>query len=134
MHFRRGWPLHEATEEIYRESYLLGGGTFAREFLYFQKSKLVGVGLLDALHEGSSSVYFFHDPSLRSQALGVFSILQQLRFASELGLRHHYLGYWVAECPSMTYKSRYRPHEILTRYPGDDEEPNWARPEGVSMS
>ena len=27
----------------------------------------------------------------------------------------------------MSYKSQYRPHEILERYPADDEEPAWVR-------
>jgi arginine-tRNA-protein transferase len=129
MHLRRGWPLHPITRENYEEMYLAAPGDFAREFLYFDHGKLVGIGLVDVLQESSSSVYFYHDPAQRSSALGVFSILRELQFAREQGLRHHYLGYWIAECQSMAYKANYNPHEILQRYPGDDEEPVWLRAE-----
>jgi arginine-tRNA-protein transferase len=77
----------------------------------------------------SLSLYFFHEPATRSSGLGVFSLLQELRFARERGLRHHYLGYWVAECQSMAYKAQYGPHEILQRFPADHEAPVWLRAE-----
>jgi arginyl-tRNA--protein-N-Asp/Glu arginylyltransferase len=127
MHFRRGWPLQTMTREKYQQIYLAAPGDFAREFLYFDCGKLIGVGLVDVVCDSLSSVYFFHDPTQRSRALGVFSLLQELRFARELGLHHHFLGYWVAECQSMAYKAEYRPHEILQRFPADDEEPVWLR-------
>jgi arginine-tRNA-protein transferase len=129
MHYRRGWPLYAVTEARYHESFLAGDHDFAREFLYFDGEQLVGVGLADVVADALSSVYFFNDPAWRPRALGVFSILQQLRFAQEHGLRYQYLGYWIAESQSMSYKSRYRPHEILLQYPADDEEPIWRQPE-----
>jgi arginine-tRNA-protein transferase len=108
---------------------LLGNWDFAREFLYFDQGRLVGVGLADMTPEALSSVYFFHDPAWRSQAPGVFSVLQQIAYAQQHGLRYLYLGYWVAESQSMAYKSQYRPHEILLRYPHDNEEPEWRETE-----
>jgi len=125
MHRRRGWPRQTRSESFYREMFLMGDGGFAREFLYFDRERLIGVALADVVSEALSSVYFFHDPGWRSRALGVFSILRQLQFAREQGLRRQYLGYWISECQSMSYKSQYRPHEILQRYPADDEEPTW---------
>src|SRR5256885_312365 len=86
---------------------------------------LVGVGLADITPTALSSVYFFHDPAWRPQSPGVFSILQQLAYAQRHGLRYHYLGYWIAGCPSMAYKAQYRPHELLVGYPPDDVEPTW---------
>src|SRR4029453_142606 len=129
MHHRRAWPRQTISEARYQETFLAGDNGVAREFLYFDGDQLVGVGLADVVGDSLSSVYFFNDPAWRSQGLGVFSVLQQLRFAQERGLRYQYLGYWIAECQSMAYKSRYRPHEILLRYPADDEEPIWARAE-----
>src|SRR5262249_55888185 len=116
MHRRRGWRWQTMTEESYQETFLAGNHGFAREFLYFDGDRLVGVGLVDLVADALSSVYFFHDPVWRSKALGVFSILQELRLAKELGLRYEYLGYWISECQSMSYKSQYRPHEILQQY------------------
>src|SRR5262249_3847680 len=129
MHGRRAWKRQTITEESYEETFLAGNHSFAREFLYFDGDRLVGVGLVDIVAEALSSVYFFHDPLWRSKALGIFSILQELKFAKELGLRYQYLGYWISECQSMSYKSQYRPHEILQQYPADDEEPTWTRSE-----
>jgi len=125
MRLRRGWPRQVQSEAGYWETFVAGGDGFAREFLYFDGDRLVGVALADVLADALSSVYFFHDPRLRSRGLGVFSVLREVEFARGLGLRWQYLGYWIAECQSMAYKSQYRPHEILERYPGDDEEPAW---------
>lgn len=125
MHQRKGWPLQKTNAVRYVQHYLLGGWDFAREFLYYEQDRLVGVALTDITPQALSSIYFFHDPAWRPRAPGVFSVLQQLAYAQQHGLRYHYLGYWVAGSQSMAYKSQYRPHEILTRYPADHEEPEW---------
>ena len=103
----------------------MGNWEFAREFQYYQHGSLVGVALADVTEQSLSSIYFFYDPAWRRQSPGVFSILQQVLYAKQLGLTSHYLGYWVAQSRSMAYKANYRPHEILARYPDDDEEPEW---------
>ena len=126
MHQRRGWPWHPTDPVTYFQTYLSGDWAFAREFLYYERNRLVGVGLADVTPASLSSVYFFHDPAWRPRAPGVFSILQQLAYAQRHGLQYHYLGYWIAACPSMAYKAQYRPHEILLQYPPDDVEPAWA--------
>ena len=125
MHQRRGWPLQRTDPMDYFQSYVEGAWDFAREFLYYDHGRLVGVGLADVTPEALSSVYFFHDPAWRPQAPGVFSVLQQLAYAQRHGLRYHYLGYWIAGCPSMAYKAQYRPHELLLHYPPDHVEPTW---------
>jgi arginine-tRNA-protein transferase len=129
MQQRRGWPRQALSERGYWETFVSGGDGFGREFLYLEGERLVGVALADVVADAISSVYFFHDPGLRARGLGVFSVLRELQFAREEGLRWQYLGYWISECQSMAYKAQYRPHEILARYPGDDEEPDW-RPAG----
>jgi arginine-tRNA-protein transferase len=125
MHQRRGWPHDRITAGQYHESFLAGGWPFAREVRYYRNGRLAGVGLVDLVPDGLSSVYFYHDPDWRPLGPGTYSILQELQLARDLGLRYVYLGYWIAECPSMAYKGRFAPHEILARYPADDEEPLW---------
>jgi arginine-tRNA-protein transferase len=125
MHQRRGWPRHTIQPEAYFQQYIGGPWDFTREFLYYNHGHLLGVGLADVTPTGLSSVYFFHDPVWRPQGPGVFSVLQQLAYAQRQGLQYHYLGYWVADCPSMAYKAQYRPHELLAWYPPDDVEPEW---------
>jgi len=129
MNKRRGWPVHPTNQRRYEESFVDGGGEFAREFLYYDGDQLVGVGLVDVVPEAASSIYFFHHPDWRDKAPGVFSMLYELQYAKEKGLSHHYLGYWIPECQSMSYKAQYKPHQILEYYPEEDEEPEWKFPE-----
>lgn len=126
---RRGWPVHPHDREEYIESFVAGAGDFGREFLYFKDEKLVGVGLVDVLPIGLSSVYFFHHPDWRKQSPGVFSVMAEIDFARRIGRPHLYLGYWIAENQSMEYKNRYKKHEILKAYVADDEEPVWEVPD-----
>lgn len=125
MHQRRGWPWQQTTPADYFHTYIEGEWEFAREFLYYDHGQLVGVALADVTPTALSSIYCFHDPAWRPHAPGVFSVLQQLAYAQQHSLRYHYLGYWIADCPSMAYKAQYRPHELLVRYPPDEVEPLW---------
>ncbi|MBS0262390.1 MAG: arginyltransferase [Planctomycetes bacterium] len=128
MQIRRGWEGEGIDAAGYGESFLKGGGDWAREFLYYAGEELVGVGLADVVPAALSSVYFYHDPRYRSRGLGVFSVLTQWAYCQTHGLRHQYLGYWIAACPSMAYKSQYEPHELLAGAPSDAEEPAWYSP------
>lgn len=55
-------------------------------------------------------------------------MLTELACARQHGNFHHYLGYWMPDCPSLRYKSDYRPFELLLGFPLDEEAPVW-RPE-----
>lgn len=121
----KGWPANEITEQDYADSFVRGDNGFARELAYCLGSRLRGVALVDVVPDAVSSVYFYHAPNWRARSPGVFSILKTLEFAKELGRPHLHLGYWIEECGSMAYKSRFRPHEILLTHPPDNEEPVW---------
>jgi len=43
MHRRRGWPWHPTDPMTYFQSYIGDDWTFAREFLYYDAGRLVGV-------------------------------------------------------------------------------------------
>lgn len=122
---RRGWPAKTTTPEEYFEGFIGQRYEFAHELLYWNNGQLVGVGLVDITPIGLSSAYFFHDPQWRDFGPGTFSALTELQFAQSQGLPHVYLGYWIEQNQSMTYKSRYQPHELLERFVADDEEPDW---------
>jgi len=110
----------------YYESFVLGNWSFAREMQFRNREgRLIGVSLMDVADQVGSSIYFYHDPDLRSLALGTFSLLQEIAYLQSINATHHYLGYWIAECPSMAYKVNFRPHEILTEHCGENEEPQW---------
>lgn len=128
MHQRRGWPHREVSADEYFQGFLAGQFSFEREFRYYRGSTLVGVGLVDMTRRSSSSAYFYHAPEWRAEGPGVFSMLVELQFARQLGIAHHYLGYWIPEATSMAYKSQYGPHELLGAYVSDDESPDWQAP------
>ena len=131
MRDRRGWP-HRMTNLLdYSESFLAGRWPFAHELQYRRDGKLVGLGLVDVVPEGVSSIYFYHSPEWRPLSPGTFTVLQEIELVRRLGGRFLYLGYWIAECPSMAYKCRFGPHEILERYVADEESPVWREPESV---
>lgn len=131
MTARRGWTENRTTPDDYFQSFLAGDWTFDAEIRYRIDGRLVGVGLIDLLPDALSSVYFYHHPDWRPNGPGTFSLLEEIAFAKRTNRSHVYLGYWIAECPSMTYKANFGPHELLLRYPADDEEPEWCPREDV---
>ena len=49
----------------------------------------------------------------RRCSLGTWNVLNVIREARTRGLPHAYLGYYVAGCPSMVYKMRFGPNQLL---------------------
>lgn len=83
------------------------------EISYRMKGKLVGVAVADRASDSLSAVYCYYDPRYSRWSPGVFSILKQIELCREWGLRHLYLGLYVAGSRTMEYKSFYLPHERL---------------------
>ena len=123
---RRGWRTNQVDLADFVLHFHTGHFSFAREFRYYLENQLIGLGLVDITNESASSIYFFHAPSWRPQAPGVFSLMAEFEHIKPLKVKHHYLGYWIASCQSMAYKNRYRPHEILDAYVGDNASPVWS--------
>ncbi len=84
------------------------------EFEYTLDGKLIAAGLADICSRSLSSVYVYYDPDLSSRSLGTFSALQEIFLARNYGIPYYYLGFWVSDCGSMNYKSRYKPYEVLS--------------------
>ena len=69
--------------------------------------------LADWLADGPSAVYSFFDPDSARLGLGNFMVVWLIERARRMHLAHVYLGYWIAESPKMSYKTRFRPIEAL---------------------
>jgi leucyl-tRNA---protein transferase len=78
------------------------------------RGDLVGMCLVDRLHDGLSMVYSFFDPSMEERSPGTFMILDHIERARQSGLPYLYLGYWVEGSAKMAYKARFQPQEHLT--------------------
>ena len=128
MHHRKQWLFREITREEYFESFLDGHFSFAREFQYRRHGKLVALGLVDVTRQVMSSIYFFHDPALRNDSLGTYSVMCEIENGRQNSRQHLYMGYYIQDCGSMNYKNRFRPHEFLESYVQDTETPCWNQP------
>jgi arginyl-tRNA--protein-N-Asp/Glu arginylyltransferase len=129
---------HEAREQVRgwqsspmdAEDYLRTFGpvdTCAREVLYRDAGRLVGVGICDETAAGWSAVYFFHEPEYGRLSLGVNHILTLIEHTRRSGKAHVYLGYRVLGCFSMRYKASFSPHELLEGRPDPTATPRWRR-------
>jgi arginine-tRNA-protein transferase len=109
----KGWPLHPAKD----------AGSYARSFVenpfptqewcYYLGERLIAVGYVDDLPGGLSAIYFFYDPDERERSLGTWNVLSLIERARARRLPHVYVGYYIAECPSMAYKTRFVPNQVL---------------------
>ena len=84
------------------------------EFAYRDSGgKLLAIGLCDICTHSLSSVYFYYDPAESRRSLGTCGALREIQFARDSGIPHYYLGYWIADCATMRYKTDFRPNELL---------------------
>lgn len=87
--------------------------------------KLLAVVLSDNMADGYSMVYSFFEPNMKSRGLGNFLILDHIARARQANLDFVYLGYWVDGSAKMSYKSKFRPMQVLATPMGwQDYEPN----------
>ncbi len=125
MRDKRGWEHQKTTAEHYHNSFVNGHGDFGYEVLYFDEDKLIGVDLIDILDEGISSIYFYYDPDYENYSLGKFSLYNQIKYAKQNSKKWIYLGYYVKECQSLSYKTHYKPYVTLKGRPSQSEEYSW---------
>lgn len=101
------------TETQYRQ-FLLTSAVESRLVEFRDASGQVRmVSLIDLLDHGLSAVYTFFDPDAAG-SLGVYGILWQIQQCQHQGLPWLYLGYWVQQSQKMSYKSQFRPFQILS--------------------
>ncbi len=98
--------------------FLYDSPTETVEFCYFLGRRIVGVSIADRCPGGLSSVYCFFDPDFQDRSLGTFSVLWEVEYCRTQGLPHYYMGYFIANSPTMAYKARFRPSEFLV---GDNQ-------------
>jgi arginine-tRNA-protein transferase len=109
----KGWPFRLPKDvEDYANAFVENPFS-TREWCYYLDGALIGVGYVDDLPGALSAIYFYYDPSERSRSLGTWNVLCLLEQAAERKIPYVYLGYYIADCPSMSYKSRFCPNQLL---------------------
>lgn len=98
-----------------------------RELQFRLGTRLVAVSVLDETAESFSANYCYYDPDLPERRLGIFTLLEEIRFGRERGKRWHYLGFLIRETSKMAYKEQFRPHELLLGG-------RWVRPDAACGS
>ncbi|MFN8628009.1 MAG: arginyltransferase [Candidatus Binatia bacterium] len=93
------------------EQFLVETCTDSLELTYRQGNRLIGVAVADRAADALSAVYCFYDPDATALSPGVYSILKEVELCRAWGLRYLYLGFYIADCRPMRYKTRYLPHE-----------------------
>lgn len=123
----RGWEPNPLTAEHYTFEFAFPHPS-VREVSFRDPTlggRLVGIGIVDVVPRALSAVYFFWDPEYAPPSLGTAHIVMLLEDAAAHGLDHVYLGYRVKDCPSLAYKGRFQPLEILRDDPGDSGHATW---------
>lgn len=125
MRDKKGWDYNQTDSEHYYNSFVSGHEDFGYEVLYFDNEQLVGIDLMDILDDGVSSIYFYYDPDYAHLSLGKLSLLLQIKYAQKSNKRWIYLGYYVKDCPSLSYKSQYKPYLTLQGRPSQESKYIW---------
>ena len=125
MAVRRGWANPPVELDQYERTFAAEVTDFAHELVFRLEGRVVCVSIVDLLPSALSAVYCFYDPQLRPRALGVLAVLTEIEIARERECSHLYLGFRIDGNPSMRYKARYAPHQILDGRPSLRELPCW---------
>jgi arginine-tRNA-protein transferase len=122
---RKGWP-DAAKDATGYEFNFVHNPVPALELSVWETSTLRAVLIADVTPRVLSLVYHFHDPDLARRSLGTFAIVRAIDLAKSMRRPWVYLGYYVAGCGSMEYKTRFKPFELM------DEHGVWAEWSGRS--
>jgi arginine-tRNA-protein transferase len=108
----KNWPEHDGKDaDDYARTFV--NNPFAtQEWCYYLDDRLIAVGYVDNLPAGLSAIYFIYEPTERQRSLGTWNVLSIIERARMLGVPHVYLGYYVAGCQSMQYKTRFAPNQL----------------------
>jgi arginine-tRNA-protein transferase len=76
---------------------------------YTYEGKVIGIGVVDIVDDGLSSVYFFYDPAFKEYRLGVFSSIIEIEYVRWMRLsfpefRYYYMGFYISNSEKMNYK------------------------------
>jgi len=110
----KGWPAPNLDDAVSHIASIVDGPFPVQEWAYYIDGQLVAISYVDALADGYSGIYFYHDPDFRKLSLGNWICLSMIEQAKLDGLPYIYLGYYIKDCRSMEYKGKFAPNQVLT--------------------
>lgn len=78
-----------------------------REICVYDGDQLIAASFLDIGEEATSAVYAMFEPSESKRSLGIFTMLEAIRYSRELGCRYYYPGYAYREPSVYDYKKNF---------------------------
>lgn len=84
-----------------------------QEVCVYDGSRLLAISFMDIGSRATSGVYAMFDPQEANRSLGIFLILQSVRYARELGCHYYYPGYAYREPSVYDYKKKFSGLEYL---------------------
>jgi leucyl-tRNA---protein transferase len=93
--------------------FLCASNTATLAVTFRLREQLLALGVIDVAPQALSAVYLAYEPAAGRRALGVFNVLWLVEECRRRGVSSLYLGYYVREARTMSYKASYRPCELL---------------------
>jgi leucyl-tRNA---protein transferase len=78
-----------------------------REICVYDGDNLVAASFLDIGGQSTSAVYAMFEPAESKRSLGVFTMLEAIRYSRELGCKYYYPGYAYREPSVYDYKKNF---------------------------
>jgi arginine-tRNA-protein transferase len=78
-----------------------------QEICVYDGERLLAASFLDIGGQSTSAVYAMFEPSESKRSLGVFTILEAIRYSRELGCKYYYPGYAYREPSVYDYKKNF---------------------------
>jgi arginine-tRNA-protein transferase len=82
-----------------------------REVQIYDGDQLVGLSFFDLGRESAASITGIYDPNYRDYSLGYYSMLLEMAYCQQQGLKYYYPGYVVPGFDRFDYKLRIGPVE-----------------------
>ena len=108
------YPGRGSSPLEYYTGFFLNHITTTVEFRYLVGSKLIGVAIVDLSSSWLNVVFFYFDPAEGKRSPGTLNILNLIDFCRLKGIHYLYLGYWIKDVKAMSYKAKFKPHQIYT--------------------
>jgi arginine-tRNA-protein transferase len=84
-----------------------------QEICVYQGERLIAASFLDIGRESTSAVYAMFEPATSRRSLGIFTMLEAIRYSRELGCRYYYPGYAYRGSSVYDYKKNFSGTEYL---------------------